>query len=205
MRYLLTHSLLSSWLYLMKDNTFSDATNEKDWQEDFMKVLKREPTETTEAMQKGIDFEDMVTRITLKQQTEADEQSTWYESAKKVAQDVSGGALQYKASKPVTVDGVDLLLYGRLDCLKAGKVMDIKYSGSYDTGHFFDSTQHPMYLELIPEAYEFVYVVSNGQYVWHETYKREETLSIIPIISDFLCWLRVMNLFDVYAEHWGTK
>ena len=62
-RYLMTHSLLSSWLYAMKDSPSEDATSERDAFGEFLQVLRREPTPTTEAMQKGIDFEDLVTAI----------------------------------------------------------------------------------------------------------------------------------------------
>ena len=47
-RFLMTHSLLSSWLYCLKENPYEDATSESDPLGDFLKVLRREPTETTE-------------------------------------------------------------------------------------------------------------------------------------------------------------
>ena len=56
-RYMITHSLLSSWLYAMKDNLYEDATTERDTYAEFLKTLNREPTETTEAMWNGIRFE----------------------------------------------------------------------------------------------------------------------------------------------------
>lgn len=85
---------------------------------------------------------------------------------------------------------MSLVLYGKLDALKAGVVYDIKFSSGYEKGKYFSSTQHPTYLELIPEASEFTYLVSNGNSVWYETYRRDETPSIIPIICDFFDWLR---------------
>lgn len=60
-----------------------------------------------------------------------------------------GGVLQYKARKPIEAGGMQLLLYGRLDCLKAGEIIDIKFSKGYDVGKYFSSTQHPAYFELI--------------------------------------------------------
>jgi len=200
--YLMTHSLLSSWLYAMKENPYEDATTERDPYEDFLKTLRREPTETTEAMQKGIDFEDLVTAIV---NGNADVTDKWYDAAKKVADIVGGGRLQYKVSKKIEVNGIELVLYGRLDALKAGVVYDIKFSGSYDVGKYITSTQHPTYLELIPEAETFTYLVSNGTYVWPETYRRDETPSIIPIISDFLKWLELQGLMNTYKENWSSK
>lgn len=201
-RYLMTHSLLSSWLYTMKGNPYEDMTTERDPMEEFMLTLRREPTPTTEAMQKGIMFEDMVTAIT---RGAGDPKDRWYHAAAKVARIVSGGLLQYRAKKEIQVDGMALVLYGRLDCLKAGTIYDIKFSSGYERGKYFDSTQHPTYLEIMPEARQFVYIVSNGNEVWTEKYLREDAPDIRPIISDFLSWLRATDLMQVYQEKWLAK
>lgn len=201
-RCLMTHSLLSSWLYTMKENPFEDMTTERDPMAEFMQTLRREPTPTTEAMQNGIDFEDLVTDII---HGRADPKAPWYTAAERVARRCAGGVLQYKARKPIEVGGVQLLLYGRLDCLKAGEIIDVKFSKSYDVGKYFSSTQHPTYFELIPEARRFTYLVSNGSAVWPETYRRDEAPSIFPVISDFLDWLRATDLIGLYLEKWATK
>lgn len=112
-RILLTHSLLSSWLYALKGNPYEDATTERDPMSEFMATLRRDPTPTTEAMQKGIDFENLVTDIVVGR---GDRSNKWYDAANIVAADVRGGLLQYRAKKPIEVQGVPLLLYGRLDC-----------------------------------------------------------------------------------------
>ena len=198
--YLMTHSLLSSWLYAMKSSPYEDLTSERDAYGDFLKTLRREPTETTQAMQNGIDFENMVTDIVNGVEVDSDEK--WYDAACKVAKIVSGGQLQYKAKKQIVISGIPILLYGRLDVLKAGEIIDIKFSSGYERGKYFDSTQHPVYLELIPEAYQFTYLITNGSDVWKETYRREETHSIIPTIAYFLSYLKDSGLWEEYAKHW---
>lgn len=198
--YLLTHSLLSSWLYAMKSSPYEDLTSERDAYGDFLKTLRREPTETTQAMQNGIDFENMVTDIV--NGAEVDSEEKWYDAASTVAKIVRGGQLQYKAKKRITVSGIPILLYGRLDVLKAGEIIDIKFSSGYERGKYFDSTQHPIYLELIPEAYQFTYLITNGSDVWKETYRREETNSMIPTIAYFLSYLKESGLWEEYAKHW---
>jgi len=203
-RYLMTHSLLSSWLYAMKGNPYEDATTEKDAFAEFMMTLRREPTPTNEAMQKGIDFENLVTAIVNGEQTPPD-LDKWYDAAYEVAEIVRGGLLQYKAKKEIEVAGITFLLYGRLDALKAGVVYDIKFSSGYDKGKYVTSTQHPTYLMLIPDAYEFTYLVSNGGSVWKETYHRDETADIREVISDFVSWLEANDLMDTYKEHWEAK
>ena len=221
MRYLITHSLLSSWLYSLKENPYGDATTEDTSREDFLRVLRREPTPTNEAMQNGIDFENLVTdilqgRITVQETFEGIEPNTgeamghkeypkWYEAAKKVAEIIKGSQLQLVAMEDVTIRGVDLLLYGRLDALHGGKIYDIKFSKGYDRGKYIDSTQHPMYLRIVPGARDFTYVVSNGTDVWTECYRFDEVQRIEPVITNFLDWLDDQNLMETYKAHWKAK
>ena len=129
----------------------------------------------------------------------------WYGAASRIAAIVGGGVLQHRARKEVCVGGLTLVLYGRLDALLAGGIYDIKFSKGYDRGKYFDSTQHPTYLELVPEAEHFTYLVSNGTDVWQEKYRREETPSIFLVISDFLDWLTARDLLGLYQEKWLAK
>lgn len=200
MRYLLTHSLLSSWQYALRENPYADEA-EDPWA-DFRSALKKEERPASDAMLKGIAFENSVNRYVL-HGTIPEEPYT--DAVMRFGSLCSGGMLQYAASAKETINGVQLLLYGRLDCLRAGVIYDIKYSGHYDKGKFFDSTQHPMYLHLVPEAMEFCYLISNGSATWEERYRRDEVPDIIPRISDFLGWLETVGLMDLYRENWGAK
>lgn len=221
-RFLVTHSLLSSWLYAISDDPYSDATNEKDPLADFLTVLRREPTETTEAMQNGIDFENLVTAIAdgerfcpctildaeLNASVRIDQPITehpWYSGAKQIADIVQNGIFQYVAKRDAVIGGRNVLLYGRLDALKAGHIYDIKFSRRYEVGKFYDSTQHPMYLNLVPEALDFTYLVFNGSSVWQERYSRKDTMPIEPVVEHFFEWLRGQGLDDLYRENWGAK
>lgn len=195
----MTHSLLSSWLYCMKGNPYEDMTTEKDSYADFIATLKRQSIETTDAMQKGIEFENLVTAIVSGR---GNPSHNWYEAAAKAASIIRGGLLQCKARREVQVRGLTLVLYGRLDALKAGVIYDVKFSGGYEVGKYIDSTQHPTYLEIVPEACEFTYLVSNGSAVWLETYRREETASILPVIGDFLEWMENRGLMGIFKEKW---
>ena len=151
-RYLITHSLLTSWLYAIKENPFEDMTSERDPMADFMTVLRREPKERTPAMQDGINFEGLVTVIT---KGGGDPRDKWYEAASQIAAIAKGGQLQYRAKREIQVGDMTVLLYGILDVLKAGTIYDIKFSKGYERGKYIDSTQHPTYFELIPEAEQF--------------------------------------------------
>lgn len=198
-RFMVTHSLLSSWLYAISENPYEDATTERDSMAEFLTVLRREPTPTSEAMQKGIDFEDLVTNIL---NGGGDQTNEWYYQANRIAGIIRGGILQYTAKTNVRIGDRDVLLYGRLDALKGGVIYDIKYSGHYEAGKYFDSTQHPMYMRLVPEAREFSYLISNGKDFWQETYRRDETADIDRIVADFYEWLNVQGLDELYRQHW---
>lgn len=200
--YLLTHSLLSSWLYSLKENPYGDMETDKDSREEFLKVLRHEPTETTEAMQNGNDFEALVTAII---QGTGNRSDKWYAAASAVASELRGAQLQFSVSKRVLIAGQEYVLHGRFDALRAGVISDIKFSKNYEKGKYYDSTQHPMYMFLMPTANEFTYIVSNGSGVWHETYAREETRDIFPIITSFLSWLEDAGLLDLYKKHWVAK
>jgi len=204
--YLMTHSLLSSWLYSLRENPYEDMETEKDAREEFLKVLRREPTEVTEAMQNGNDFEALVTKIlTGNAGTAFAFEPKWYDAASAVASELRGAQLQFSVSKRVLIAGQEYVLHGRFDALRAGVISDIKFSKSYEKGKYFDSTQHPMYMFLMPTAREFTYIVSNGSGVWHETYTREETRDIFPIITAFLSWLEDAGLLELYRKHWVAK
>lgn len=200
MSYLITHTLLSSWLYAMKENPFVDDTDKEPFA-DFLTTLRREPHEQNEAMQNGLRFETEIENIANGNVPEKPEFSTSTE----IAEAVAGGIFQYSANKPITVRGMELVLHGRLDVLKAGIIYDFKFSKSYERGKYFDSTQHPCYFALIPEARAFTYIVSNGTDVWTETYERDETPDICPVISDFLEWLEAVGFMDIYKKYWTAK
>jgi len=198
-RYMVTHSLLSSWLYAISENPYEDATTERDPMAEFLTVLRREQTEQTEAMLKGIAFEDLVTAIL---NGTGDQTHEWYYAANRIAGIIRGGILQYGAKQQVRIGDRDVMLYGRLDALKGGVIYDIKYTGHYEAGKYFDSTQHPMYLRLVPEARQFSYLVSNGKDFWQETYRRDETADIDRIVANFYSWLDVQGLDELYRQHW---
>ena len=200
MKYLMTQSLLSSYLYQF--NCIDDYSEEA--HQSFLDTLNRIYNPPNEAMQRGIEFEKLVYKCT--DMSNIDDISTdEVMSAIRIADYIDGGRFQYVASKTINISGLDLVLYGRLDALKAGVIYDIKYTSKYNVGKFINSPQHPMYLELIPEAKEFIYLVSNGKSVWTEKYTRDETPSIYPIIQSFLQYLENMDLMQIYINKWKSR
>ncbi len=187
-KYLITPSLLNSWKYAISpDNDYGNL-------EDFKKVLSREPSPTTEAQQLGFDFEDYMIKN--------------YEPTK-------NGCYQVKAYKDVTTKTGTYVLYGRLDCLKAGKIYDYKHAGNYEVGKFYDSYQTLIYFELVPEASEFEYLICNNYKkgkklkdlnLYHEVYYREDIKTDIgQEIDSFVSWLKTNDLYSLFCKRWESK
>lgn len=160
MSYLITKSLLEAWQY-----TFDCAEGyEEDARESFLKTLRREKEEQTEAMLNGINFENLVYSIADRTFTpkwvpsvgvnpvtgEATghlEYPKNYTGARKIADIIQGAQIQVKAQREITVDGMNFLVYGILDALKAGVIYDVKFLnkgiGSAElAGKYRECSQH---------------------------------------------------------------
>jgi hypothetical protein len=62
-----------------------------------------------------------------------------------------------------------------------------------------------MYLTLVPEAFDFTYIVSDGKYVYRERYPRDIVSPIEPTIKHFMEYLKKYNnLWDIYTEKWSV-
>lgn len=185
---LITATLLNSWKYLFNNQTGEES--QETLYNDFLKVLKREPTETTPAMALGNEFE----------------KECYEGKVEGISEIIKGGAFQLSASKIETIGNYNFLLYGRLDVLKNGVIYDIKRVGKYsDVQKYYTSVQHVMYLKLIPQAKEFKYLISDGECVYTETYDRNDIIEPIEtIIINFVNWLKRNDLFDLYVEKWGA-
>lgn len=191
---LVTQSLLSDFSWLFK---------KEDGYADFLRTLRREPKEQSKAMFAGIDFEDRVTAYAHGEPL--DERHKLARVVREVGDECYNGQFQVRLSREIVVEGVTFLCYGVLDCLKAGEIIDIKFSKTYDVGKYLDSPQHPMYLYLCPEAHAFTYLVCDGESVYRERYTPDITDHISTYIRDFMRWLEQRDLIDMYAQHWAAR
>lgn len=223
MRYLITQSLLGAWGYMF--SCHEDYQEEA--KEDFLKTLRREPKETTPEMQNGIDFENLCYEIAdglyhptvtptgaIRAMgdtiiTEERSYHKWHNGAKAVATVIKGASVQVKASRELTVAGMDFLVYGILDALKAGSIYDVKFLnksfGSAElAGKYLESPQHPAYFYIVPEALDFTYLVSDGQDLYTERYTPEDCRPFPDIVAEFIASITSMGLLELYKEHWGA-
>ena len=199
----ISKSLLEAWQYMYDCHEgFED-----DAYESFLKTLRREPEEPTEAMQNGLEFEDRVYRLANGGTLRSD--AKWQNGAKMLAELIKGAQIQVPLQRTIEVDGETYLLKGVLDALKAGIIYDVKFlnksmSGVDVYGKYLNCSQHPAYFYLVPEAREFKYLVSDGDDVYIEAYSREQTRHISEFIHDFLEDMRAKGLMDVFREAWAV-
>ena len=210
-RYLITQSLLSAWLYQF--NCAEEAAD--DAREDFLKKLRRENEDQTEAMLRGISFEDAVYDMLKGDNSTAYEHCKRYAKYKQekecaciaqMAKLMQGGAYQGTAYKEKRIAGENFLLMAKADWVKAGEILDCKRVSDYEVGKYFESVQHPMYLEVIDGAKCFKYEVCDGDDIYEERYTREDIpKSIDSIIEEFVADLKSTNLWKIYTTNWESK
>lgn len=208
--YLITHSLLSAWMNYL-DETYNDA------REQFEGMLRKERFVPKPAMRRGLEFEEQVMRYCfaaakgvesqIVEELERLEYDDEYIAViREVAGLVEGGSWQVKASKKIQVQGVDFLLYGRCDVLRGNEIIDLKWTdneSNYKMGKFQGSTQHPMYYEIFPGTDKFRYITSGGYSVIEESYRREDSESIIPSVYMFWDWLgQFQDYKKTFTEKW---
>lgn len=204
-KYLITHTLLAAYDYMFDCR----EGYEEEAKEAFLRTLNREPTEQTDAMRNGILFESMVYDLAAGRNSTVFNHA-WEKGAQAIAVILRGAPTQLRISREIEVDGLRFLAYGILDSLQAGTIFDVKFKaksfGSLElAGSYLGKTQHPMYLFLVPEAREFVYLVSDGEDLYTESYDREDTPPLSLYISRFISGITEMGLLDVYKEKWKAK
>ena len=197
-KYLMTQSLLNSWLYVYKAHEdYSEAAYGE-----FLQTLNKISKPPNEAMLAGINFEDAVNAVTAGKIDPA----AVTDSVRRVAEIVQGGQPQVALYRNKTIAGIDFLLYGRLDYLKAGTVYDIKFSKNYEVGKFYESIQRPFYFGICPEALWFEYLISDGRDVFSERYGRSDDSNALErTITEFMEFLRSRNLLHIYFDKWQSK
>ncbi len=199
---LVTPSLLNSWAYIFQAllnakeaesdqiclEDKADLIREKAKRE-FIETLQRVEKPPNEAMQKGIDFE-----------------RDCYLGKTPISPIIEGGAFQIVGKKNVTINGVGVLLYGRLDVLKNGTIYDIKRVRQYKAQKYIKSYQHGFYLDLFEEADTFTYLVYDDSEKLHqETYYRGQYTPTETAVAEFFGWLKMNDLWDIYEQNWKRR
>ena len=196
MRFRITQSLLADFYWVFR---------KEDGYESFLKTLNREPKPVTQAMLDGTRFEGVLNSVLDGEIITPDHE--WYSTITEMAEELQGSQQQVMLTANTRVDGVDFVLHGILDYLRAGHIWDCKFSKRYDIGkyHWSKTPQTAMYFSLVPEAFDFTYIISDGNYVYRERYPRDIVPPIEQTIKAFMEFLDKMNLVDTYYEKWNAQ
>lgn len=191
----MTQSLLSSYEWVFRKD---------DGYQDFLKTLNREKTPPTEAMLDGIRFENCLNSVLLGEHLPQDHE--WLFPITEMAKELDGARQQVTLFRDVEVDGQPILLHGVLDYLREGHIWDCKFSKRYELNkyHWTHTPQTAMYFALVPEAFDFTYIISDGKFVYRERYPRDIVPPIEPRIRQFLSYLKLHGLFETYQEKWSV-
>lgn len=197
----ITATLLNSWQnifdsYLYVKESENDeicledkvADRREQATQEFIDLLNRKPVPDNEFMKRGREYE-------------ADVYANKDEVFSPIVKD---GAFQVTIKKKIIVADTPVMLYGVLDCLKAGRIYDIKRVSKYSYGKYKRSHQHPIYLYLVPNAIDFTYLAMDDKGEHHEeNYIRENCEDILNTIAQFISWLKSNNLYDVWVNKWA--
>ena len=192
----ITKSLLDSWLWAFK--------REDGW-DDFLSTLHREKKPPTQAMLEGTRFENVLNNVLKGEAIPADHE--WASVIAEMSKDLQGSQQQVVLFSDCEVNGQQFLLHGVLDYLLAGSIWDCKFTKNYHLNKYFweGTSQTAMYLALVPEARDFTYIISDGNYVYREKYPRDIVPPIEPIINNFMQYLKKHGLWEVYCEKWRVN
>ena len=195
MRFRITQSLLADFYWVFR---------KEDGYESFLKTLNREPKPVTQAMLDGTRFEGVLNSVLDGEIITPDHE--WYSPITEMAEELQGSQQQVMLTANTRVEGVDFVLHGILDYLRAGHIWDCKFSKRYDIGkyHWSKTPQTAMYFALVPEAFDFTYIISDGNYVYRERYPRDIVPPIEQTIKAFMEFLDKMNLVDTYCDKWDV-
>jgi len=196
-KYLITPTLINSFQYYIDDEFKSPA----DSRADFLKTLSKEKFKPTEAMQKGIDFENDIKALCDNILLDKKENIDYEVICNDIATIVKDGLWQETCKKELKIGNQEFLLYGKMDVIKRDTIYDIKYTSNYELGKFLGSAQHLIYLYCtgLPK---FKYLISNGKDFWIEDYFNNVNIEnkIKNKINDFLSYLEndseAKNLFE---------
>jgi hypothetical protein len=200
MKYWMTQSLLSSYAYF---SSAEDLFSEKAYQS-FLSTLRREEKEPTRAMKAGIQFEADINALVAGGAFESKNEK-WDKAVRRFSRICAGGQSQAPASAELTCCGLDLVLYGVCDYIKAGTIYDIKKVTRYEYGKYQNSPQHSMYFHLVPGARRFDYLVFDGSFCYRETYRPHDCRSIDRIICEFFHSLESLGLIEDYKTFWAMN
>lgn len=191
MQYLITPSLYSSWYWYKKINSKT--------KQDFLNTLNKVKEQPSPAMSAGIEFETAV--MSYADGFGASNEPCIIEFGELL----QGASWQDVVKRPMTISGLDLLLYGKVDAIKKDTVYDIKVTKNYVVGKYEVSIQHLLYM-YCSNIGNFEYLIHDGKANYKEHYNWSFGSSydlLVSRISNMLSDIIADNDFkEVFDKNW---
>jgi len=196
-RCLVTPSLHAAWQWFMQSDADDIAI--------FLETLNRVERAPSEAVLAGRQFEnDVFTYCDGRYEARGGKQSLYDECVAEAAEQVRGGLRQERLYREARIGGFDVLLYGRADVIRRGRIYNLKKSRSYEIGKYTGSIQHPLYM-WAAGIDSFRYIVSDGRSLWFEDYHlddpmREQMVGEVAAMLTSIFGSPVLR--EPYVAHW---
>lgn len=208
---LITPSILDSYSWFKKCPSSWKAKAMKDFMNQLNRIWEDFPED--HPIKVGIKFEKQVQKYC--QQNITDKGSDLF---KEYVDKVRGATFQKKTKRFIEVDGVEYILYGKIDADFKDTIIDMKVTGKYKgKSQFLDKSQHRIYC-FNERKKKFIYLVAEMDYKTmkiidiHEVeyfVDDEEDLkqSIVDDIREFITFINAdplmkeayYNTFNMYS------
>lgn len=217
MTWRITPSLYSAWHFYAKPQFDRTDEQEQAARAEFIRALKKESGEPTDAIRRGVLFEQMIMqgvdkgKVLLPDELDSkgkplfnpDKYDT--QCAQHIADMVRGGVFQIKSGRELPSGN---FIYGVADCILLNGGGDFKYVGEYEMGKYQKSIQHLAYM-YIWNLPQFYYFVADGSpipfiepYMWNEG-----SLALLDSrIAEMVWWINQdAELRQIFDEKWTYK
>jgi len=204
MKYLITPSLLGSFLYY--------KNSQEEWEEkalqDLLKSIRKEKSPTTEAQQRGIDFKESIRLYSEKRDVEYLNSKYDLDTnvvIERISNIVCFGLWQQAVKKDINVRNQDFLLYDKCDVIKEDTIYNIKTPSSYEIGKYNGSMQHLIYMHCT-DIHNFSYLICENLKEYYRedyNYNKDSEDKIKECINEFLSFLDTCEeAKKEYFEKW---
>ena len=205
MAYKITPSLYNAWLFYAKPMFDRTPEQEVDAKADFMRVLRKEPSEPSPAILKGINFENAIEEyakgtgkaFSFDDKKDADE----IKCAEYIAKLCHDGEFQVRGGQELPSGNY---VYGIADCILLNGIVDFKRVGTYEIGKYQNSIQHLVYMYIWGIS-QFHYLVCDGSsepfeetYTWDKNSLAMLESRIAELIGSVCADSELKPLFDQY-------
>ena len=171
-------------------------------EQDLIDTINRKPRPIKDSMEKGKAFHLLTEDLNMLQDIIDNNPDPHYfnhgfwrfpkEVALQIASLRNGGDHEVLIEKPFDLPGFGkILIYGKVDTLKDGCVLDLKTTGYYRGISYLKSAQKEVYL-YASDCREMIYIITDFKQIYYENYLPDPNLEerLAKKLYEFLNWLK---------------